>query len=114
MFEVTNPLAFIMRVALFMLLFCCFPLVNHFLRSLTFQTIFRGRQDIGQQTFMITTISLLVVPCCVAIFYPKVASVLGIVGAFAGLIIVYILPVITWLKKVKTECEHPLLAKALE
>lgn len=48
------------------------------------------------------------------IFYPNVASVLGLVGAFAGLLIVYILPVITYLKKVKTECEHPLLAKAIE
>jgi Transmembrane amino acid transporter protein len=50
------------------------------------------------------------VPTLVAILYPKVASVLGLIGSFAGLIIVYILPVITYLKKVKTECENPILA----
>jgi hypothetical protein len=54
------------------------------------------------------------VPTVVAIVYPKVASVLGIIGSIAGLIIVYILPVITYLKKVKTECENPILAKALD
>ena len=114
MFETTNPLAFIMRIALFCLLFCCFPLVNHFLRSLAFQILFRGRTEIDQKTFTITTISLLMVPTLVAIIYPKVASVLGIIGSVAGLIIVYILPVITYLKKVKTECENPILAKALD
>ena len=54
------------------------------------------------------------VPTLVAIVYPKVASVLGIIGSIAGLIIVYILPVFTYLKKVKTECENPILAKALD
>eukprot|EP00350_Pseudokeronopsis_sp_OXSARD2_P013804 CAMPEP_0170568396 /NCGR_PEP_ID=MMETSP0211-20121228/81166_1 /TAXON_ID=311385 /ORGANISM="Pseudokeronopsis sp., Strain OXSARD2" /LENGTH=136 /DNA_ID=CAMNT_0010890263 /DNA_START=816 /DNA_END=1223 /DNA_ORIENTATION=+ len=56
---------------------------------------------------------LLLIPTLVAIFYPKVASVLGLCGAVAGLVIVYVLPVITYLKMVKTECEHPLLAKAI-
>lgn len=36
MFKNTDILAFIMRFALFALLFCCFPLINHFLRSLNF------------------------------------------------------------------------------
>jgi len=102
-----------MRLALFLLLFCCFPLVNHFLRSLAFSILFRGVNEISDKRFRITTVSLLMVPTFVAIFYPKVASVLGIIGAIAGLLIVYILPVITYLKKVKTECEHPLLAKAI-
>lgn len=62
---------------------------------------------------MIVTIILLLIPTCVAIFYPKVASVLGLVGSIAGFFIVYFLPVITYLKKVKTECEHPILAKAI-
>ena len=36
MFNVKDGLAFFMRFALFALLFCCFPLINHFLRSLVF------------------------------------------------------------------------------
>ena len=42
MFETTNVLAFFMRIALFLLLFCCFPMVNHFFRSMTFQILFKG------------------------------------------------------------------------
>jgi hypothetical protein len=49
----------------------------------------------------------------ITIFYPKIASILGLIGSIAGLFIVYILPVITHLKKFKTEIEHPLLAKAI-
>jgi hypothetical protein len=54
------------------------------------------------------------VPALITIFYPKIGSILGYVGAVAGLFIVYILPVITHLKKYKTQIEHPLLAKAIE
>lgn len=36
MYSNTDVLAFLMRFALFALLFCCFPLINHFLRSLNF------------------------------------------------------------------------------
>jgi hypothetical protein len=49
----------------------------------------------------------------ITIFYPKIASILGLIGSIAGLFIVYVLPVITHLKKFKTEIEHPLLAKAI-
>lgn len=50
----------------------------------------------------------------ITIFYPNVGSILGKIGSIAGLLIVYILPVITYLKKLRTELEHPLLAKAIE
>jgi hypothetical protein len=50
----------------------------------------------------------------ITIFYPKVGSILGKIGSIAGLLIVYILPVITHLKKFKTELVHPLLAKAIQ
>jgi hypothetical protein len=49
----------------------------------------------------------------ITIFYPKVGSILGKIGSIAGLLIVYILPVITYLKKYRTELMHPLLAKAI-
>jgi hypothetical protein len=64
--------------------------------------------------FFTINLIFLTLPCGVAIFYPKVASVLGLIGSIAGLFIVYILPVITYLKKVKTECEFPILAKAID
>ena len=44
MFEVKDILAFFMRLALFALLFCSFPLINHFFRTFCFQLFFRNRE----------------------------------------------------------------------
>lgn len=49
-----------------------------------------------------------------AIVYPKVGSILSYVGAFAGFIIIYLIPVLTYLKMLKTEYENPVLAKAIQ
>ena len=114
MFRTTDVLGFIMRIALFSLLFCVFPLINHFFKSLIIQILFQGKREPNKKEFIILTISTLAIPTVVSIVYPKVASVLGFIGAIAGLIIVYVLPVVTYLKMVKTECEHPLLAKAIQ
>ena len=112
MFTITDILAFIMRFALFALLFCCFPLINHFLRSLCLQLFFKDK-EITDKIFYPLNITILLVPALITIFYPKIGSILGLIGAIAGLFIVYILSVITHLKKIRTEIEHPLLAKAI-
>lgn len=113
MFAVKDLLAFFMRFALFALLFCCFPLINHFLRSLVFQLFFRDKEITPKIFYSVNIIGLLV-PTLITIFYPKIGSILGSIGAVAGLLIVYVLPVITHLKKFKTELEHPLLAQAIQ
>ena len=113
MFSNTDVLAFLMRFALFALLFCCFPLINHFLRSLVFQLFFRDKEISNRSFIAVNTVNLFI-PTMITIFYPKIGSILGLIGAVAGLLIVYILPVITHLKKMRTELEHPLLAKAIE
>lgn len=112
MFAVKDGLAFFMRFALFALLFCCFPLINHFLRSLVFQLFFRNR-EITPKLFQAVNITGLLVPTLITIFYPKIGSILGSIGAVAGLLIVYILPVITHLKKFRTQLEHPELVMAI-
>lgn len=112
MFTTTDVLAFIMRMALFALLFCCFPLINHFLRSLIFQLVFRDK-EVAHKWFVVVNFGNHFIPTMITIFYPKVGSILGQIGSIAGLFIVYILPVITYLKKYRTELEHPLLAKAI-
>lgn len=113
MFPTTNVVAYIMRLALFCFLSCAFPMINHFLRSMTLQLVFKNK-EVGKKTFIAVTIGLLTIPTLVCMFYPQIASILGIIGSVAGLFIVYILPVITYLKKIKTECENPILAKAIE
>jgi len=109
MFDVKDGLAFAMRFALFALLFCCFPLINHFLRTMVLALIYRDKEP-SQAVFFTVNSVCLVVPTLITIFYPKIGSILGNIGAVAGLLIVYILPVITYLKKYRTQIEHPLLA----
>jgi len=74
--------------------------------------IFRDK-EVSQRNFVIINFINLFIPTMITIFYPKVGSILGQIGSIAGLFIVYILPVITYLKKFRTELEHPLLAKAI-
>jgi hypothetical protein len=76
MFSNTDILAFFMRLALFCLLFCCFPLINHFLRTLVFQLIFRDK-EVSQRNFVIINFINLFIPTMITIFYPKVGSILG-------------------------------------
>jgi hypothetical protein len=75
--------------------------------------LFFRDKEITPKIFYIVNYVELFIPTMITIFYPKIGSILGYIGAFAGLLIVYILPVITYLKKYKTELEHPLLAKAI-
>lgn len=113
MFEATNISAFFMRLALLCFLSCCFPLINNFLRSLVFQ-FFPQDKEITNVQFKVITVIFLIIPLCVTVFYPQIGSILGMIGSIAGLFIVYVLPTITYLKQIKTECEHPILAKAIK
>jgi amino acid permease len=109
MFDVKDGLAFAMRFALFALLFCCFPLINHFLRTMVLALFYRDTEA-SQKVFLLVNFCCLIVPTLITIFYPKIGSILGSIGAVAGLLIVYILPVVTHLKKFRTQIQHPLLA----
>ena len=103
MFTNTSAVAFVMRLVLFLLIFTSVPLVNHFLRSLYFQVFFRDREITNRIFYTVNTLNLLV-PTFITIFYPKIGSILGYIGSVAGCFIVYVLPVITYLKQLKTEC----------
>ena len=77
------------------------------------QLFFRDK-EITKKIFLSVNVVILLIPAAITIFYPKIGSILGYIGSVAGLLIVYILPVMTYLKKYKTELTHPLLAKAIE
>jgi hypothetical protein len=54
------------------------------------------------------------VPFSVAVFYPNLGSLVGILGSYAGFFIVYVLPISVFWKSMQTKVELPLLASALE
>jgi hypothetical protein len=53
------------------------------------------------------------IPLFFAIVYPKVGSILSVVGAISGLFIIYIIPVMCYLKKEKMEITNPVLAAGI-
>jgi len=54
------------------------------------------------------------VPFCFAVFYPNVGTILSYIGSVAGFMIIYCMPVLVYLKRLKTRITNPLLAQALE
>jgi hypothetical protein len=49
-----------------------------------------------------------------ALFYQQVGTILSYTGAISGFIIIYVLPVMIHMKRLRTSIENPLLAEALE
>ena len=49
-----------------------------------------------------------------AIFYPEVGKLAGMLGSISALACIYVLPTITYLKSKHTEIKHPMLADALD
>lgn len=115
MFNATDPIGFILRCLFFLMLSSTFPLVNHILKSMLILLIWRKEVDeIPVRTFRVVGVCTLFVPFLFAVFYPQVGAILSWTGSIAGLIIIYILPVMLHLKIVRTRLQNPLLAKALE
>lgn len=56
---------------------------------------------------------LLVPPFLLAIYVPKVGNLAAYGGAFATMLVVYILPIVTYLKFKKSTIRNPELAKSL-
>ena len=47
-----------------------------------------------------------------ALVYPHVGKLAGLMGAFGGLATIYVLPTITYLKQSQTAVDHPELVQA--
>lgn len=98
MFDYTNIPAFILRLAIFFLLFTTYPLINHFLRNLLLNLFWRNK-TISKTGELILNVSLAVIPLLCALFYPNVGTVLSYAGALSGFVIIYCLPVMVHLKQ---------------
>jgi hypothetical protein len=104
--------AFILRFSVFMLLFSTYPLVNFFLKTILKNIFFRDN-EISRITDFVLNVSLVLIPLLFALFYPNVSSVLAYSGAGAGFLIIYVFPVLVYLKQYRTKIMHPMLAEAL-
>lgn len=74
-----------------------------------------GKQESpSQKANIILNTCILIGPFLLAILYPEVGKLAGILGSLSALACIYILPTITYLKSKYTEIKHPILAEALE
>jgi hypothetical protein len=54
------------------------------------------------------------VPLLFCLFYPLIGNIIGVAASISGFFMIYVVPVITYLKMQKLEIENPLLAAALQ
>lgn len=113
MFEYTQPAAFVLRLAVFTLLFSTYPLVQYFLTSMLL-LLFWSKREITRKEEITLNVTIIIIPMLFTLFYPQIGTILGYVGAFTGFAIMYLLPVMVHLKRMKTRITNPLLAEAIE
>lgn len=70
--------------------------------------------DLNPTTYKLLNIGISVVPLIMAIFYPKIGSILGIAGAASGFFMIYLVPVVAYMKMRKIEILYPELAAAIQ
>jgi len=118
MFSRTNVPAFFLRLVVFNLVFASFPILNFFFRAgiLKVYLEFTGNEKprdgeyiIEAHKFNILTVVILLIPLSVSVFYPQIAKILGYVGAVAGMVVLYALPILTYLVKLKNESDNPVI-----
>jgi sodium-coupled neutral amino acid transporter 9 len=102
MFSSTDVSAFILRLAIFLLIFSGYPMVHFFLYSVLLKLIF-GEKPQKRWIELCIGWSVILVCLMFSLFYPNIGSVLSYVGAICGCVIIYILPVLVYLAQSKEE-----------
>ena len=100
MFNYLDVAAFILRIAILMMIFSSYPLLNSFLRNLILILFFRKMkpENVPKITWFLINFFISFIPLMMALFYPNIGTILSYAGAICGFFIIYIFPVITYLK----------------
>ena len=112
MYSFTDPSAFVLRLAIFFLIFSTYPLVAYFLYDLILRLFFKSEEP-AKLTSVCLNIGINLFPLICALYIPNIATLLGVVGTISGYLIIYVLPVMVYLKHMRTKITNPLLAEAL-
>jgi len=76
--------------------------------------LFWTKREITRKEEIALNVVIITIPLLFTLFYPNIGTILGYVGAITGYLIMYILPVMVHLKRMKTRIENPLLAEAID
>ena len=113
MFTYDQAPAILVRTMIYIQLSCSYPLVNHFQRVILFNLIWKT-PNVSDYQFRMMNICISTVPLCFALFYPKIGSILGYAASVSGFLMIYVVPVLAYMKMREIEIKHPLLAQALQ
>ena len=113
MFDIKDPLAIIIRLLLLFHIFIANALLFACQRA-QILLLFTGKQETKSYKINLSLNTLiLIMPFCLAVWYPEVGVLAGYLGSCSALFCIFILPICTYLKHRYTEVKNPLLAKAL-
>lgn len=117
MFDPDEIIAIVVRFMILCQLSCAYPLVNHFQRVLLMNLIFSdcsSIEDLSETRLRILNLGISIVPLGFCIFYPKIGTVLGYAASVSGFFMIYVVPVMAYMKMKKLEILFPNLAAALQ
>jgi len=113
MYDFTSPSAFVLRLAIFCLIFSTYPLVAYFLYDLIIRLFFKAEEPTNKLITVALNISINLFPLICALYIPNIGTLLAVVGTVSGYLVIYVLPVFVYLKHMRTKITNPLLAEAL-
>ena len=79
-----------------------------------FSTMAYGGRELTKTVSLGFNATLLVLATIIGSTFPQVGSILGYVGGFIGLGLIYIIPISVYLKRYKLKLEDPQLVEALD
>jgi len=100
MFFYTDVPAFVLRLAIFLLIFSGYPLVHFFCASVMLKLLF-GDVEKARITELAVGYFIIFVCMLFALFYPNIGTVLSYVGAVCGFVIIYLLPILVYLAQAR-------------
>jgi sodium-coupled neutral amino acid transporter 9 len=100
MFKYDNIPAWFLRLAIFCCLFSTYPLINHFTKTILKNLIWKNA-EVARSKEVSLNIMLSFIPLLFALFYPNVGVITTYIGAVAGFLLIYLLPVLVHLKRMR-------------
>ena len=96
MFFYTDIAAFILRIAIFLLIFSTYPLIHFFVYQMLIKLFF-GETKVKKYIKLAFGQAIIVANLCFALFYPNIGTIMSYVGSVCGFVIIYCLPVMVYL-----------------
>ena len=100
MFSYKDGVAFVVRLSITLMILSGYPIIHFFTEKLLEDLLYSNKQ-VSRSTEIVLGFCLNVAGLMFAIFYPNVGTVLAYVGAVAGFIIIYTMPVLVYLSQIK-------------